>query len=90
MESQIATSIPIQMIACTDTDGKITPLRFRFKNSEGEIVSVNIEHIISIGTLARNLGASFVCCSTIDGIQKQYELFLSAFTGKWIISKIGR
>ncbi|MDE7176344.1 MAG: hypothetical protein K2O59_00845 [Lachnospiraceae bacterium] len=32
MESILCINIPVQMISCTDTDGKITPMRFRFKD----------------------------------------------------------
>jgi hypothetical protein len=39
MESTLYVNIPVQMISCTDTDGKITPLRFRFRERDGELVA---------------------------------------------------
>ena len=36
-------NIPVQMIFVTDTDGKITPLKFKFKTDQDEIISYKIE-----------------------------------------------
>lgn len=43
MESILCVDIPIQMISCTDTNGKITPIRFRFRDRNGELITINIE-----------------------------------------------
>lgn len=43
MENILCIDIPVQMISCTDTDGKITPLRFRFRDNNGEIITITIE-----------------------------------------------
>ena len=40
MESILCVDIPVQMISCTDTNGKITPLRFRFKDKTGELIAI--------------------------------------------------
>ena len=42
VESILCVDIPVQMISCTDTNGKITPLIFRFKDKTGELISVTI------------------------------------------------
>ena len=38
MESILCVDIPVQMISCTDTNGKITPMRFRFRDKTGELI----------------------------------------------------
>lgn len=35
MESILCIDTPVQMISCTDTNGKITPMRFRFQDRTG-------------------------------------------------------
>ena len=47
LESILCVNIPVQMISCTDTDGKITPMRFRFRDKTGELVTVTIEKVLS-------------------------------------------
>lgn len=56
-------SLKTQVMSVTDTDGTITPLRVRFQNTLGEIVTYD-----KIKVLKRNdkaLDASFLC-STIQ------------------------
>lgn len=43
MDSVFMIDIPVQMISCTDTNGRITPMRFRFRDKNTEIVTVEIE-----------------------------------------------
>ena len=47
LESILCVNIPVQMISCTDTDGKITPIRFRFRDKTGELVTVTVEKVLS-------------------------------------------
>lgn len=47
METILCIDTPVQMISCTDTDGKITPMRFRFRDRNGELITINIEKIVS-------------------------------------------
>lgn len=47
MESILCVDIPVQMISCTDTNGKITPMRFRFRDKTGELVTVTIDKILA-------------------------------------------
>lgn len=39
-------NIPIQMYSCTDTDGKITPLKFKFQEKTGCIRTYQIVRIL--------------------------------------------
>ena len=47
MESILCIDLPVQMISCTDTDGTITPMRFRFRDRNGEIMTVTIDKILT-------------------------------------------
>lgn len=47
MESILCVDIPVQMISCTDTNGKITPMRFRFRDKTGELVTITIDKILA-------------------------------------------
>ena len=43
MDSYLCVNIPIKMIAYTDLDGKITPMRFQFTDADGSLVTVKID-----------------------------------------------
>lgn len=90
MESYLITNIPIQMIAYTDIDGKITPIRFRFTDRDGERVTVNIEKIISTDQPTNKMGSTFECAATFFGTEKRFCLYYSLFSGKWCLSRIGQ
>lgn len=61
METILCIDTPVQMISCTDTNGKITPIRFRFRDRNGELVTINIDKIISTDQEHGSLGANFIC-----------------------------
>lgn len=61
MESIICVDIPVQMISCTDTNGKITPMRFRFRDKNGKIITVEVEKILSEDQDQNRVGANFTC-----------------------------
>lgn len=46
MESIFCINIPVQMISCTDTDGKITPMHFRFQDKSGNLNTIQISRIL--------------------------------------------
>lgn len=64
MESILCINIPVQMISCTDTDGKITPLRFRFRDNSGELITVQINHVLNSEQKINKFYASFTCFKT--------------------------
>ena len=78
------------MISYSDTDGKITPIRFRFTDRDGERITVHIEKIISTDQQTNKVGASFECAATFFGSEKRFSLYYSGYSRKWIISKIGQ
>ena len=90
MNTYLCTNIPVQMISCTDTDGKITPLRFRFKDKDDSVVIVNIKKIINSDRETNKMGVTFECSADSFGTEKHFFLYYSIYSGKWAISKIGQ
>lgn len=88
MESVLCVDIPVQMISCTDTDGKITPLRFRFRDRTGELVTVMIAHILSADQDKNRMGACFSCTAVLYGRQKTFRLRYSYLSREWRLSHL--
>jgi hypothetical protein len=86
MESILHVNIPVQMISCTDTDGKITPLRFRFRDRNGELVTVQVEHVVSMEH--NQVGVTCTCSATFYGQEKQFTLWYSFFSHTWQLSRL--
>ncbi len=88
MESILCIDIPVQMISCTDTDGKITPIRFRFRDKTGEIITVKVEKILSQDQDKNRLGANFTCIAPIYGTQKTFTLRYNYYAHEWHLSRL--
>lgn len=88
MESILCVDIPVQMISCTDTDGKITPMRFRFRDKNGEIVTVTIDKILSHDQDRNRVGANFSCSAQVYGSQKTFHLWYNYFSHEWRLSHL--
>lgn len=89
VETILCIDTPVQMISCTDTDGKITPMRFRFRDRNGEIITINIEKIISTDQECSSLGANFICTAILYGIQKTFRLRYNYYAHEWRMAGIG-
>lgn len=89
MESVLCVDIPVQMISCTDTNGKITPMRFRFRDRNGELVTINIEKVLSSNQDHSSLGANFVCSAVLYGSQRTFQLRYNYYAHEWRMSRIG-
>ncbi len=89
MEAFLCTNIPVQMIACTDVDGRITPIRFRFTGSDGEKITINVEHVLARNQHSNKIGASFECSATLYGVERKFKLYYSNFSGTWRLDKMG-
>lgn len=89
MESILCVDIPVQMISCTDTNGKITPMRFRFRDRNGEIITITINKILSTDQERSSLGANFVCSALLYGTQKTFQLRYNYHAHEWRMSRIG-
>lgn len=88
MESILCVDIPVQMISCTDTDGKITPMRFRFRDRNEEIVTVEIDRVLSEDQGKSRTGASFSCAARICGLRKTFRLRYNYFSREWRLSRL--
>ncbi len=88
MDSIICVDIPVQMISCTDTNGKITPLRFRFRDRNGELVTVKIETILSTDQDRNRMGINFFCAAALYGTQKRFNLRYSYTAHEWRMSRL--
>ena len=86
MESILCVDIPIQMISCTDTNGKITPIRFRFLDNTGELVTVTINKILSTDQDKNRIGVNFSCAAQVHGSQKYFTLRYNYFAHEWRLS----
>lgn len=88
MESVLCVDIPVQMISCTDTDGRITPMRFRFRDRTGELVTVTIDRILSADQSKNRMGACFFCSAEVYGRQKTFRLRYSYLSREWRLSRL--
>lgn len=83
-------NIPVQMISVCNVDGTIRPIRFRFEDREHLIQTVGITKILSSQEI-KYVGIEafvFVCCSVIDGQEKQFELKYTVRTHQWALFRI--
>ena len=83
METILCIDTPVQMISCTDTDGKITPMRFRFRDRNGELITINIEKIVSADQERSSLGANFICTAQHPVISSFFILLLFYLFAYW-------
>lgn len=88
MESILCVDIPVQMISCTDTNGKITPLRFRFKDKTGELITVTVNKILNEDQDKNRVGANYTCSATIYGSEKTFNLWYNYFAHEWRLSRL--
>lgn len=88
LESILCVDIPVQMISCTDTDGKITPMRFRFRDRTGELVTVTIDKVLSEDRDRNRVGVNFSCAARIYGARKTFTLWYNYFAHEWRLSHL--
>lgn len=88
MESILCVDIPVQMISCTDTNGKITPIRFRFRDRDGEIVTITIDKILSSDQDRNRMGAHFSCTAALHGAQRKFSLRYSYTSHEWHMTQL--
>lgn len=88
MESILCVNIPVQMISCTDTNGKITPMRFRFRDRNGELITVTIDEVLSEDQSRNQVGINFSCSAILYGRRKTFTLWYSYFAHEWHLSRL--
>lgn len=81
---------PIEVIAWYKKDGSIRPLRFKYETKDEKVHIIKIEQIYSmeLEKIAGNLMYKFTCKSTINSIERIYELKYDIDKCKWILFKI--
>lgn len=89
METILCIDISVQMISCTDTDGKITPMRFRFRDRSGELVRIDIDRVLSTDQKRGSLGANFICTASLYGTQRTFRLRYNYYAHEWRMAGIG-
>ncbi|MDE6974961.1 MAG: hypothetical protein K2P38_18020 [Lachnospiraceae bacterium] len=88
MESILCIDLPVQMISCTDTDGTITPMRFRFRDRNGEIMTVTIDKILTADQDKNRVGVNFSCTAAINGASRTFQLWYNYFAHEWRLSRL--
>ena len=80
---------PIEVIASFNLNGISTPLKFRIReNGSPAVITVDHVNFRSEEKLAGNKMITFRCQSTVNGIEKVFELKFEPGTGKWFLFKI--
>ncbi|MDU4147927.1 MAG: hypothetical protein E7H86_08965 [Bifidobacterium breve] len=76
---------PIDVIAYCNKDGDIEPIRIRLDEKV-----IRIERILARETekLCGNYMEKFTCTSTINNVEKMFEIKYELKTHKWILFKI--
>lgn len=88
MESILCVDTPVQMISCTDTNGKITPIRFRFRDRNGELTTVTIDKVLSEDQNRNKVGVNFSCAATVHGTEKTFGLWYNYFAHEWRLARL--
>ena len=83
-------ALPIEMVAWTDLNGKLNPVRFKIANGDESISVIKIDKVIIIDKerLAGNNMLVYNCQSTIKGSERIYQLKYSFDTCKWMLWKL--
>lgn len=88
MESILCVDIPVQMISCTDTDGKITPLRFRFRDKNGELITITVDKVLNEDHDRNRVGTNYTCTAMVHGTKKTFRLWYNYFAHEWRLSRL--
>ena len=83
---ELSANYPIQMFSVTSTLGEITPLRFRYENTEHEGITVNVDEIHAKKEMTIGKGGSviFTCASTIEEFKMLCQVRYEIGSHKWI------
>lgn len=87
MGESCPVNIPIQMMAVTDRDGRITPMWFRFEDEEHHVEKVTVEKTISrdecmkVGIREKR----FICSVIMGDEQRIMELRYHIENHRWRI-----
>lgn len=84
---QQTVNIPIQLISVCSTQGKLTPLSFRYEDENHEIITVKVlhtqccreNHFVGINE------DSFLCTALVNEIEHTFELNYNIPNHKWTL-----
>lgn len=79
------TSFPAQVASITDTDGTIHPQWFRFKNSDGELITIKNFRIKRESPDSNLIGKNFLCVSALYGQEQEFFLCYNYSRHTWTI-----
>lgn len=81
---------PIDVVTWTDRSGSIHPIRFRYIEKDESYKVIKINKVIhrEKEKLCGNPMMIYHCSTTINGIEKFFELKYELSTCKWILFKI--
>ena len=87
MGDMAVVNIPVQMLAATDRNGKLTPLWFRFETEEHLIEKIAIEKTISRDECAYTgiREKKFICSALFGEERKIMEIRYNIESQKWRI-----
>lgn len=87
MGDMAVVNIPVQMLAVTDRNGKLTPLWFRFETEEHRIEKIAIEKTISRDECAYTgiREKKFICSALFGDERKIMEIRYNIESQKWRI-----
>ncbi len=78
-------NIPVQIFSVTDTDGKITPFKFRFRDESQEIITV--EHVEILKRNKTVILLSYQCELVLFGKKWEYILCYHIQNHVWFLKK---
>lgn len=81
---------PVKMIALSEENGVITPLRFQMTSQESEQITVKVDNVVfrDEEKLAGNKMFIFRCQSIVNDTLKMFELKYEIGTCKWYLYKM--
>lgn len=81
---------PIDMVAWFTKEGIPHPIRFRIFNKDDTFKVIKIDKVLYVEKekLAGNHMMVFKCRSTINAVEKVYEIKYEMSTMKWVLFKI--
>ena len=81
---------PIEVVAWTDTKGNINPVRFKLTKDDESTSVVKIDKVIkrTLEKFAGNEMIVFTCQSSINEVDRLYELKYELSSCKWILWKL--
>lgn len=81
---------PVQMIFMSDTGGKIRPIKFRYEEDDGRLISALITDVRAVNEM-HYVGIEIVSCickaniEDLENIEKMYEVRYFVKDHKWIL-----